>query len=118
MLALALLAALAGADDEPKVDAAALAALKKKLAGKLTVDRKTGQLQLAYDFHSAKHGSDFLIKEKPAESNGGLLLRPGVAASHVVPWRSVTVECQVQVVKMSGYMLTAEHAKTSLSLGG
>jgi len=120
MLALALIAALVGVDDgEAKLDAETLAVLKKKLAGRVSVDKKTGLLQLAYDFRSTRQGGDFPIKAKPADvANNALLLRPNTAASHVVAWRSVQIDCQVQVARMSGYMLTAERAKTSLTLGG
>jgi len=120
MFPLVLIAALIGVDDgEDKLDAETLATLRKKLAARVTVDKKTGLLQLAYDFRSTRQGADFPIKDKPADvASNALVLRPNTAASHVVAWRSVQIDCQVQIARMSGFMLTAERAKTSLSLGG
>ena len=116
MFALTLLAALAGADD--KLDQAEVAAIKKKVAGKVAVDRKSGLLQLTYDFRTPKQGNDFLVKEKPADVKGGLTLKPSAAATHIVPWETVEVECRVQVSKMFGTALRATESKIGLELGG
>jgi len=69
MLALMMIAAVALDDDKAgKIDAETMAALRKKVVGKMTVDRKTGTLQIAYDFRSAKQGNDFQIKGKTANT--------------------------------------------------
>jgi hypothetical protein len=111
-----MVVALAGVDD--KLDQAEVAAIKKKVTAKVTVDRKSGLLQLAYEFRTPKQGNDFLIKEKPADVKGGLTLKPSTVATHVVPWETVQVECRVQVSKMFGTALRATESKIGLELGG
>jgi hypothetical protein len=119
MLAFTLLTALLAVDDKAvKIDAEIIAAMKKKVAGKITVDKKTGTLQLAYDFRLPRQGSDFLIKEKPADVKGGFVLKPTTSAEHVVPSQTVQVEAKVQIVKMVGVVMKSEKSKVTLSLGG
>ena len=119
MLAFALLTTLVFADDKViKIDADVIAAMKKKVAGKITVDKKSGTLQLAYDFRIPKQGNDFLIKEKPANVKGGLVVKPNTSVQHVVPWKAVQVEAEVQIIKMLGPVMKSAESKAVLSLGG
>jgi len=109
-------AAMLAADD--KIEAAELAAIKKTVAGRVSLDKRSGLLQIAYDLRLPKQGNDFLVKEEPAIVKGGLVLKPGVVATHVVPWQSVAVEANIQVPKMGGTVMFAGKSKVSLVLGG
>ena len=109
-------AALLAADD--KIDAADLAAIKKAIAGRVTLDKRSGTIQIVYDLRLPKQGADFVVSDKPAIVKNGLQLKPSVVATHVVPWQSVAVEAGVQVPKMGGTVLTADQSKVSLGLGG
>jgi hypothetical protein len=110
---------LFAADDKGvKLDAEMIAALKKKVAGKITIDKRSGILQLAYDFRLPRQGGDFLIKGKPAETKAGFVLKPDTSAEHVVPWKTVQVEAKVQIIKMLGPVMKAAESKAALSLGG
>jgi hypothetical protein len=117
--AVVLLACFVGVDDkEGKIDAAGLAALKKKLAVKIAFDRKTGIVQLVYDFRSPKQGADFLIDGKPADVKSGLVLKPSAVAEHVVAWKTVAIEAKVQITKFGGAVIHAPLPNISVSLAG
>lgn len=119
MLAFVVVLSLAASDDkDEKLDAAQIATLRKKVAGKVTIDRKSGVVQIAYDFRAAKQGNDFLIKEKPAETKTGLSLKASAVAEHVVPWRTVAVEAQTQISKFGGLVIQAPSQKANLQLAG
>jgi hypothetical protein len=119
MFALALLTSLFAADDKDfKIDAKELAALKKKVGGKVVLEPKTGVVQIAYDFSTARQRNDFLIKDKPAAAKGGFVLKPNASVEHVVPWKTVQVEAQVQVTKMLGGLMKASQSKAEMSMGG
>src|SRR5262245_35715277 len=119
MIAFALLAShLATAQSDFKIDAKELTALKKKVAGKVVLEPRVGVVQIAYDFRTARQGNDFLIKEKPANTRSGFMLKASTSAEHVVPWKTVQVEATVQVTKMLGGLMKASQSKAEMSMGG
>jgi hypothetical protein len=119
MFGLAVIVSLVAFDDkDEKLDAAQIATLRKKVAGKVTIDRKSGVVQIAYDFRTAKQGNDFLVKEKPSETKNGLSLKASAVAEHVVPWRTVAVEAQTQISKFGGVVIQAPSQKANLQLAG
>jgi hypothetical protein len=119
MFGLAVIVSLVAFDDkDEKLDAAQMATLRKKVAGKVTIDRKSGVVQIAYDFRTAKQGNDFLVKEKPSETKNGLSLKASAVAEHVVPWRTVAVEAQTQISKFGGVVIQAPSQKANLQLAG
>jgi len=119
MLTLLLLSAFSLDDDSAsKIDSRMMSVLRKKIAGKITLDRKTQALQIAYDFRTPKQGNDFPIDGKPADAKNGLVLKPSAIAEHVVAWRTVAVEAQTQITKFGGIVIRAPAQKACLQLAG
>jgi hypothetical protein len=117
MLAIAaIMSSIAFDDKTEKLDSNQVSALRKKVAGKVTIDRKSGVVQIAYDFRAPRQRNDFLIKEKPAETKNGLALKPSGVAEHVVAWRTVSIEAQTQISKFGGVVILAPSQKASLDL--
>lgn len=94
------------------------ASLKRGLAGKATHDRKTGAIQIAYDFRTPKHGNDFLVKQKPAAVKRSLVLDSSVTATHLVKWKSVKVEARIEIAKLNGVLMRATEADVQLRVAG
>jgi hypothetical protein len=117
MLAFAFVSAVFGlTDDGPDLDSATLTAIRKRVTGKTTWDRQAGVIQIVYDFAAVKQGSDFLIDEKPAKVKGGLTLSPAAEAIHIVPWRTVQVECVISMTKIGGVLMKSETSKATFNL--
>jgi hypothetical protein len=79
----------------PKID---VKLLKKKFAGKVTANPKTGELVFTYDFKKPEQLNDFELNDtKPTVKAGTLIVGPGDFISHIVNFKTATVSGIVSI---------------------
>ena len=98
---------LTGAAAADDIDQATVKALAKKLNGKLTYNKKAGELNVAYDFRSAKQMADFVGNPKPTLKGRLMVLDTNASVENLVKWKSVTISASLATDRMRGTLIKA-----------
>ena len=115
MLALILAAAVMGDDPKAKspkasteLDSTTVKGIQKRLKGKATYIRKTGELSIVYDFRTPKQLEDFEFAVKPTLKGRMMVLDTDAFVKLPVKWQSVQINATVTSDRMNGPLVKSE----------
>jgi hypothetical protein len=87
-------------------------------AGRVQIDKKTGEIALLYDFRIPKQMSDFeIIEGKAVVGKGFLAIEELGSVKHKARWKSVKMTCVAKVAEMRGDLM-AGNEDVRITTGG